>query len=229
MRLTALDIKQQTFDKSFRGYDESEVKAYLSLVSNEWEHLVSRQKEMEKEIKQLRQKMEQYDRVQEALHETLQTAKDSAEQKLERARSDARDKIEKAEIEADQIISEARGQRQEIRQSILRLLDRRKEIIGGIRNYLDLAQESLQQFADDDNQIFSLPNDDIDEKKSDVEKKLEMRKKASQSANEEHQTESDSDHLYDESEHHEPKGNDLKKRHIIPGAEDLDDIIDDID
>jgi len=225
MKLTALDIKQQTFDKSFRGYDESEVKAYLSLVSNEWEHLISRQKEMEKEIKQLRQKIEQYDRVQEALHETLQTAKESAEQKLERARSDARDKIEKAEIEADQIISEARGQRQEIRQSILRLIDRRKEIIGGIRNYLELAQESLEQFADDDTNTFTLPNEDLGEKKSDVEKKLEMRKKASQSI--EHQQESSDDEEITDKQHTNDSSH--NKRQMIPGAEDLDDIIDELD
>jgi cell division initiation protein len=67
--------------------------------------------------------------------------------------------IEKAELEADSIIREANQQRQQIRQSILRLLDRREEIISGINSYLDIAQESLQQFSKDEASLFTLPKE----------------------------------------------------------------------
>lgn len=202
MKLTALEIKQQKFEKSLRGYDTAEVHAFLDLVSNEWEHLVTKNKELQKQLDQMEEKIKHYERVEEALHETLQTAKESAEQKLSGARKDARNKIEKAEMEAESIIREATQQRQQIRQSILRLLDRRKEIIGGIRSYLELARESLDQFSKDEAQLFKIPKaeDDLTPDFSD---------KKSTTQNTPHAEET--------------------SQPVPPGAEDLDDLIDDMD
>lgn len=158
-KLTALEIKQQQFEKSLRGYDVSEVQAYLSLIANEWEQLVGRNRDLESRIERMEDKLRHYERVEEALHETLQTAKDNAEQKLGGARKEARNMIEKAEIEADSIVREASQQRQQIRQSILRLLDRREEIISGIRSYLDIAQESINHFSKDEAALFTVPKE----------------------------------------------------------------------
>ncbi len=160
MKLTALEIKQQQFEKSLRGYDVTEVQAYLNLIASEWEHMVGKMRELEAQINKMDDKLKHYERVEEALHETLQTAKDSAEQKLGGARKEARNIIEKAEIEANSIIREASQQRQQIRQSILRLLDRRDEIIGGIGSYLEIASESLQQFSKDEASLFSMPKEE---------------------------------------------------------------------
>ena len=206
MKLTALEIKQQNFEKSLRGYDTAEVKAFLNLMSNEWEHLVSKNRELEKKIENLEEKLKHYERVESALHETLQTAKESAEQKLAGARKDAKNKIEKAEMEADNIIREASQQRQQIRQSILRLLDRRKEIIGGIRSYLELAQESLDQFSKDEAELFEIP-------KSEEALTQEFTRKVGSQR-------SSANDMSDQQE--DPQT-------IPPGAEDVDDLIDEID
>lgn len=206
MKLTALEIKQQNFEKSLRGYDKAEVQAFLNLMSNEWEHLVAKNRELEKKIENLEEKLKHYERVEEALHETLQTAKESAEQKLSGARKDARNKIEKAEMEADTIVREANQQRQQIRQSILRLLDRRKEIIGGIRSYLELAQESLDQFAKDEAALFDLPKSEAEDLDPQFKSKIDNR------------TTSRTSNAADE----EPQN-------LPPGTEDVDDLIDELD
>ncbi|MEX0994683.1 MAG: DivIVA domain-containing protein, partial [Balneolaceae bacterium] len=165
MKLTALEIKQQTFEKSFRGYDPAEVHSFLNLVASEWEHLTGKIRDLENQIEKQNDKLKHYEQVEAALHETLQTAKDSAENKLSGAKKESKNIVEKAEIEADSIIREANQQRQQIRQSILRLLDRREEIIGGIRSYLELAQESLQQFGKDEASLFTLPKEDSPEQR----------------------------------------------------------------
>jgi len=162
MKLTALEIKQQQFEKSLRGYDVSEVKAYLNLVSNEWEHMTARMRELEDQLDKMDEKLKHYERVEQALHETLQTAKDNAEHKLVGAKQEAKNIIDKAEMEADSIVRDASRQRQEIRQSILRLLDRREEIVGGMKSYLDMAQESLNHFSRDDASLFSLPKEEVE-------------------------------------------------------------------
>ena len=206
MKLTALEIKQQNFEKSIRGYDKAEVQAFLNLMSNEWEHLVAKNRELEQKIDSLEEKLKHYERVEEALHETLQTAKESAEQKLAGARKDARNKIEKAEMEADTIVREANQQRQQIRQSILRLLDRRKEIIGGIRSYLELAQESLDQFSKDEAALFEVPKNDGNEFDKKFKSKINNRTSGSST-----------DHSEEDAQT------------LPPGTEDVDDLIDELD
>lgn len=204
MKLTALEIKQQSFEKSLRGYDTAEVHAFLNLVANEWEHMVGKVRELEDQIDKMNEKLKHYERVEQALHETLQTAKDSADQKLSGARQESNNIIEKAEIEADSIIREASQQRQQVRQSILRLIDRRKEIVGGIRSYLELAQESLQQFSKDEASLFSLPKEEMDR----------------------------SADLYPEEKSNTYRRNrnkDTSESTVPPGTENMDDILDDID
>ncbi|GAA5523189.1 DivIVA domain-containing protein [Aliifodinibius salicampi] len=218
MKLTALEIKQQTFDKSLRGYDKAEVEAFLNLMSNEWEHMVAKNRELEKKIDDLEEKLKHYERVEEALHETLQTAKESAEQKLTGARREAQTKIEKAEMEAESIIREATQQRQQVRQSIIRLLDRRKEIIGGMRSYLEMAQESLEQFSKDEASLFNLPNEEIERPPKKDQEDVEVEKQGKDSSGGEHE-----EHTEQEDEHSE------KKQPLPPGAEDVDNIIDELD
>jgi cell division initiation protein len=218
MKLTALEIKQQTFDKSLRGYDKAEVEAFLNLMSNEWEHMVAKNRELEKKIDDLEEKLKHYERVEEALHETLQTAKESAEQKLTGARREAQTKIEKAEMEAESIIREATQQRQQVRQSIIRLLDRRKEIIGGMRSYLEMAQESLEQFSKDEASLFNLPKEEIESPQKKDLQDVEVEKEAKDSSGGVHE-----EHTEQQDEHSE------EKQPLPPGAADVDNIIDELD
>lgn len=155
MSLTALEIKQRTFTKSLRGYDVSEVNAFLSMVAHDWEHHVGKIKDLEREIKSINDKLAHYQRIEATLHETLQTARDNATERLENARKDASNKIEKAEMEAERILKEAREEKQEIRRSTLELMDRRKEMVGAIESYLEKALQAVSNFKKDESGVFA--------------------------------------------------------------------------
>lgn len=206
MKLTALEIKQQTFDKSLRGYDPAEVQAFLNLVSNEWEHLVGKNKELNAQIDKLNEKLKHYEKVEAALHETLQTARESAEEKLGGARKESKSIIEKAELEAEAIIRQAHQQRQEIRQSVVRLIDRRSEMIAGIRSYLESTRESLQQFTRDESNLFSVPRIGDDEPAAAKPEGGDTKKKPST-----------------------PKRSGSAEPPREPGSRQMDDILDEID
>lgn len=201
MKLTALEIKQQQFEKSLRGYDVSEVNAYLNLIASEWEHLVGKIRELETKLNTMEERLKHFERVEQALHETLQTAKDNAEQKLGGAKKEADHIIEKAEMESESIVLEANEKRQRIRQDILRLLERRQEIISGMNSYLEMAQESLQNLTRDDTFQYSLP------------------KENAESHNEDKKNNSETSH--NRSQKNEQPAH--------PGPDDLDDILDNID
>lgn len=221
MKLTPLEIKQQTFEKGLRGYDTADVQAFLTLVSNEFEHLLNKNKELEQEIEKLKDRVKHYERVEDALHETLQTAKESMEQKVSGARQEAKSMVEKAEMEADAIIQDANHNRQQIRQSILRLLDRREEIINGITNYLDNAKQSVEQFSKDEMEVFKLP------KEQQLEDTLENTKKASakfqfDEADEKPSQNPDNSSTSQASDEEDDQA-------FPPGSDRLDDILDEID
>lgn len=214
MKLTPLEIKQQTFEKSLRGYDVSDVQAFLTLVSNEFEQLINTNRELEQKIDKLSERVKHYERVEDALHETLRTAKESMEQKINSANIEAKNTIEKAEMQADAIIKEANHQRQQIRQSILRLLDRREEIINGIGSYLENAKKSIEQFSKDEMEVFTLPKEeeqlDEDLKSAKTKAKFKFDEEKEPTASEIPDDEDD--------EHAFP-----------PGSDRLDDILDEID
>jgi cell division initiation protein len=220
MKLTPLEIKQQTFEKGLRGYDTADVQAFLTLVSNEFEHLLNKNKELEQEIDKLTERVKHYERVEDALHETLQTAKESMEQKLDGARQEANNTIEKAEMEADAIIKEANHNRQQIRQSILRLLDRREEIINGISNYLDNAKKSVEQFSKDEMEVFKLP------KETNIEETVEKAEQSSKFVLDENES---SDVENEASEKEEARKEEDEDHAFPPGSDRLDDILDEID
>lgn len=205
MKLSALDIKQQKFEKSLRGYDPAEVDSYLNLVASEWENMVGKVRQLETEVEKMNDKLKHYQKVEEALHETLQTAKTSSEQKLSSAREEAKNIVDKAELEADTIIKDANQQRQEIRQSILRLIDRRNEMVNTLHSYLTLVKGSLETFKKDENSLFSMPKRD-------------------------NVVEADENFLSDdESDQKEKRRSASEKDSLYFGNKNIDEIIDDID
>lgn len=216
MKLTPLEIKQQQFEKSLRGFDVADVQAFLTLVSNEYEHLLSKNKELEEQIEKLSDRVRHYERVEEALHETLQTTKESVAQKMDNARLEAKNTTDKAQMEAEAIITEANQQRAQVRQSILRLIDRRDEIIAGISSYLDNAKNSVEKFSKDEMSIFSLPTEEIiqarDQELNENDQEEESKNGSRFTLDEEELTESEED-----------------KDGFPPGSDRLNDILDEID
>ena len=204
MKLTPLEIKQQQFEKTLRGYDVAEVQSFLTLVSNEVEHLLNKNKELEDQIEKLMDRVKHYERVEEALHETLQNTKESVAQKMDNAKLEAQNKLDKAEMEAESIIKEANYQRQQIRQNILRLLDKREEMIAGIKSYLDSSQNSLAQFTKDDLKTFTLPKEEVS-------------------------TEDGAKSRFQPDFENEGGEEDEKDHAFPPGSERLDDILDELD
>ena len=155
MKLSALEIKQQEFEKGFRGYDINEVQAFLSIVASEWESMVSRNKELEQEMLSLKERLAHYEKIQMGMHETLQIAKQSAEKEVSVAAAEAKNRIEKAELEAESIINSARNERREIRQSINHMLEKREDIVNNIRSYLEMANQSLEKFSIEGERLYN--------------------------------------------------------------------------
>lgn len=219
MKITPLEIKQQQFEKSLRGFDVAEVQQFLALVSNEYENLLTKNKELEEQIEKLSDRVKHYERVEEALHETLQTTKESVAQKMDNARLEAKNMIDKAHLEAESVVKEAHHEKARVRQSILRLLDRREEIIVGISSYLESASNTISKFKNDEMKIFTL-DDDVTEPVSPKSETTNTEEEdiPGKRFKFDDEAEIDTSFLEEENDNSYP-----------PGSDRLDDILDEID
>jgi cell division initiation protein len=159
MKLTPLDIKQHQFDKSLRGYDVGEVQSFLALVASEMEQLQQKNSELQEQVQGLNKRITHYEKVEEAIHETLQTTKESVAQKMEQARNEANTAMDRAHMEADRMIQEAQQQRSTIRQDMIRLLERRDEMIQSFQQFLENNMGMVEKFAANEFHIFNPINE----------------------------------------------------------------------
>ncbi len=179
MTLKPLEIRKQQFARTFRGFDPDEVHGFLSTVSREWETLLDEQRRLEGQVEELRSKIDHYQKVEEALQEALQTARENAvrthkqaEEKaaliLDQAADKARRIVDDADLRSGQILDEAERIRRDARQSasqtvlsaenekgqvkkeVSRLVDHRNELLSRLRGFLFSEMEILARYEEDD-------------------------------------------------------------------------------
>ncbi|HWA32544.1 MAG TPA: DivIVA domain-containing protein [Cyclobacteriaceae bacterium] len=109
MKVTPLEIRQKTFERTLRGYDKDEVNAFLLSLSQEWER-------MNDEIKELKMKFENSERevsklreVETSLFRTLKTAEDTGANVVDQAKKTAELHVREAQINADALFNEAKA------------------------------------------------------------------------------------------------------------------------
>jgi len=108
MKLTALDIRQKTFEKSFRGVDKDEVQAFLTTISQHWERMGDENRELRLKLEHAQQDVQKMREVESSLYRTLKTAEDTSTSITEQAQRDADLRLREAQFQAEQLLTEAR-------------------------------------------------------------------------------------------------------------------------
>ncbi len=118
MKITPIEIRQQTFERVFRGYEKETVDAFLNSLSQEWEkvqdemRMVKMQLEIsEKEVNRMKDLEGTMFRTLRNAEETRENiakeATDAAEAKMAEAKKNAIQISQDAQQQADQTIKEA--------------------------------------------------------------------------------------------------------------------------
>jgi cell division initiation protein len=109
MKITALDIRQKTFEqKTFRGIDRDEVQAFLNLISQQWERMGDENRELRLKLEHAQQDVQKMREVESSLYRTLKTAEDTGQSITEQAQRDADLRVREAQFQAEQLLNEAR-------------------------------------------------------------------------------------------------------------------------
>lgn len=142
MRITPLDIRRQRFKRVMRGYDPSEVEAFLEMLAEAWEELSGELESAGKELEVLRARASDFDRMEGAVREVLVKQQKSAEQAREDAEKQAELIIMDAEVKAANLLNEAKERVQVLTETVRELQDKRLAVLSQIRSFID-QQEKL--------------------------------------------------------------------------------------
>jgi len=80
MRITPMDIEQQEFSRSFRGYNEEEVDDFLDKIVKDYEELINENVRLNEEIEKMKERLKEFSEIEESLKGALLNAQKSAEE-----------------------------------------------------------------------------------------------------------------------------------------------------
>ncbi len=147
MKITALEIKQHEFEKSFRGYNIEEVDIFLNNIANEWERTSNEAKMLRMQLEIAEKEAAKLREVEMSLIKTLQTAETTSSKITEHAKMEADAKIEEAKLEALRLIEEAESKKKaaasEADQIIKNAKSEAENLISEAKNTVSENQKAL--------------------------------------------------------------------------------------
>ncbi|MBX6378450.1 MAG: DivIVA domain-containing protein, partial [Clostridia bacterium] len=121
MALTPLDIEKREFRRALRGYDAAEVDAFLDEVVREFEAQLRENRQLRDQIEELKEKLSQYQQLDDTLRSTLLVAQETAEEVKASARKEAELIVREAQEEARRRVELAEARVRELREDLKRL------------------------------------------------------------------------------------------------------------
>ncbi|MDW7712301.1 MAG: DivIVA domain-containing protein [Deferrisomatales bacterium] len=118
MRITPLDVHEQTFRVSFRGFDPGEVDGFLQRVADEIERLIEERDAAREELDAERE-------TRRSLDAALAAARDLQTSLLEQSRAEAETVRNQAQLQADRILAGANEELLRLRREIQQARERR--------------------------------------------------------------------------------------------------------
>jgi cell division initiation protein len=107
MKITPLDIQQQEFRQAWRGYDASEVRAFLEVVRGAVEEVVRENATLQTAIAAREAELAEHRERERVLRETLVTAQRVCEDLKSAAKKEAEIVIGQAELQAERLVHNA--------------------------------------------------------------------------------------------------------------------------
>jgi cell division initiation protein len=152
MRIAPLDLRQQKFKTAVRGFDKTEVVAFLTEAADDYEHAL-------REIDRLRQDLVRTEalladhREREAnLRNTLTTAQRLSDEVREAAHNEAKLIVREAQGRGDLLLQKAQARLEEIERDITDLRLRRRGVEGSLETSIQTLYHALEFIREKDQQ-----------------------------------------------------------------------------
>lgn len=147
--LTSLDVVNQSFKKSLRGYDPEEVDEFLDLVAGTLQTYAQETSDLKKVLSEKEMSLSEYEKMKTVLQEALILAQKSADERVRSAREQAKKIIADAEKKAESVCYEAAGEAGRLREGVFQVRNIRNLYEQEVRNLLAKYEEMLNNIDAD--------------------------------------------------------------------------------
>lgn len=144
MKLNPNNIKSQTFSTSFRGFDKTEVKTFLSNLSDDITDLLLENENLKKELEYHKAKNSEYVRIEKNLQEVLLKTQEDSQKTLEKAKEEAEQLLAKTKIEIEQMMNEAKAKLKKLEDEIEILENRKMLLTVKLKNFISMQANLLK-------------------------------------------------------------------------------------
>ncbi len=145
MRITPMDIEQQQFGRSFRGYNEEEVDNFLDRIAKDYEEILDENAKLKEEIDRYQSKVQEFSKMEDTLRSALVNAQQSASSIKENVQRETQVMIDNAKIEAEKIKQQAKQDSFDINHEIEALKKRKYVLLEKLKNTLKLHIRMLDE------------------------------------------------------------------------------------
>jgi len=149
-RLTPIEIQKQVFAKSLRGFNDGEVRAYLSLVAEEFEHLMQEIERLTRESSQMREQLLDHSERERILKDTLLSAQKVSEDVKANAHKEASLIVKDAELLGERIVSQAMSRVGDLERLIQDLKIERKGARRRLQNLIEACKQMIDLDAEEE-------------------------------------------------------------------------------
>jgi cell division initiation protein len=150
MRIAPMDLRQQRFRTAIRGFDRTEVVAFLTEAADDYEHALREIDRLRQDFLRMEALLAEHRDRETNLRNTLLTAQRLADEVRTAADNEGKMIVREAEGRADLLVKRAGLRLEEIERDITELRLRRRDVEGSLESSIQALYRALEFIRDQD-------------------------------------------------------------------------------
>ena len=150
MRIAPMDMRQQRFKTAMRGYDRTEVVAFLTEAADYYEHAMREIDRLRGDVARMEALLTEHRERESNLRDTLMTAQRLSGEVKESAQTEAKLIVREAQGRADLLLQKAQSRLEEFEHEINELKLRRRDAEGSLESTIQGLYRALEFIRDQD-------------------------------------------------------------------------------
>ncbi len=144
MRIAPLDLRQQRFKTALRGFDRTEVVAFMTEAADDYEHALREIDRLRQDLHRMEGHLREHRERETTLRNTLLTAQRLADEVKTAAQNEAKMIVREAQGRGDLLLHKAQARLEETERDIAELRLRRRGVEGTLESSIQALYHALE-------------------------------------------------------------------------------------
>jgi cell division initiation protein len=150
MRISPMDMRQHRFKPAMRGYDKTDVVAFLTEAADDYEHAMREIDRLRSDLKRMEALLAEHREREANLRDTLLTAQRLSGELKDAAHTEAKLIIREAQGRADLLLQKAQARLEELDHDCNEMKLRRRDAEGSVEATIQALYRALEFMRDQD-------------------------------------------------------------------------------